>query len=76
MGTVVTEIMLGAGYQQEASTAGNDMCSLSVPWMSVSLSGRKVSTYLKEQRYCRRQKPHAHTSTMADMSAKLMESDK
>lgn len=76
VGTVVTEIMLDTGYQREASATGKDVCSLSGPWTSLSLSGRRLSTYLEEQRYCRRQKPHAHTSTMADTSAKIVESDK
>ena len=76
MGTVVAEIMLDTGYQQEAHTAGDDVRSWSDPRMSVSLSGRRVSAYLKEQRYCRRQKPYAHTSTRADMHAKILESEK
>lgn len=68
---MVTEISLDIGYQQEARATGNDMCSLSGPWMSASLSGRRVSTGLKD----RRQKPHAHISTMAALSPKIMESD-
>lgn len=45
--------------------------------MLVSYSGgRGMSEHLKEQRHCRKQKPCAHTSIMADMSAKIMESDK